>query len=390
MNRQDRRGGEIVWEWHTIDHLIQDYDQTKANFGIVADHPERIDANYQPGPANSDWFHINGLDYNEEFDQIVVSVPTFDEIWVIDHSTTTEQASGSTGGRYGKGGDILYRWGNPLAYGVGARGDQRLFFQHNPTWVPTGFPGAGNILIYNNGQGRPDGNYSSVVEITPPANGDGSYNLSTGNAYEPSAATWEYIAPNPEDFYSSNISGAQRLSNGNTLVCEGSSGHFFEVNAAGDLVWEYVNPVTSQGILEQGQTPGTGQNGNTVFRTQRYAPDYPGFTGRDLPPGDFIEQYPSSVHSGSDNAALTATLVVHPNPVREKALVHFVLSESEQVTISTVGSAGRVLSRSVRNEHLSSGEHQIEIDFSGVSSGTYFVRLDTGSRSTQTPVVVRK
>jgi len=96
--------GTIVWEWHVWDHLIQDNDQTKDNYGVVGDHPELIDINY--GYTTADWLHTNSVDYNEEFDQILLSVHTFNEIWVIDHSTTTEEAAGHTGGTSGNGAGI--------------------------------------------------------------------------------------------------------------------------------------------------------------------------------------------------------------------------------------------------------------------------------------------
>ena len=55
----------IIWEWHAWDHLIQDHDSTKANFGIVADHPERIDINYLEYTfEKTDWLHCNSIDYN--------------------------------------------------------------------------------------------------------------------------------------------------------------------------------------------------------------------------------------------------------------------------------------------------------------------------------------
>ena len=117
-------GGSIVWEWHLWDHLIQDYDPTKDNYGVVGDHPELIDVNYSLAPfccpsGNADWTHTNAVDYNEQLDQIMLSVRNFSEIWVLDHSTTTAQAASHSGGRSGKGGDLLYRWGNPAAYRAG-------------------------------------------------------------------------------------------------------------------------------------------------------------------------------------------------------------------------------------------------------------------------------
>jgi len=274
--------GNIVWEWHVWDHLIQDHDDSKPNYGTVADHPELADLNYSssgPGSGCADWTHFNSVDYHEEFDQILVSVHSFSEIWIIDHSTTTAEAASHTGGNYGKGGDILYRWGNPQTYGAGAKSDQKLFSQHDASWIESGYPGDGNILIFNNGQGRSGGtSYSSVDEIEPSVDADGNYALTSGSAYAPEAATWSYADPNPEDFYSQNISGAQRLSNGNTLICNGANGIFFEVTADKEIVWKYVNPVARDGIVEQGD-PIPEMNGNKtnqVFRVYRYAPDYAG------------------------------------------------------------------------------------------------------------------
>ncbi|MFQ5600904.1 MAG: aryl-sulfate sulfotransferase, partial [Candidatus Krumholzibacteriia bacterium] len=121
-------GGNIVWEWHLWDHIVQDVDPAKPNYGVVADHPELIDINFGPvggGPFGSgDWIHANAIDYNADLDQIVFSSPRFSEIFVIDHSTTTVQAAGHTGGNGGMGGDILYRWGNPQAYDRGSASDR--------------------------------------------------------------------------------------------------------------------------------------------------------------------------------------------------------------------------------------------------------------------------
>ncbi|MFC1452590.1 DUF1566 domain-containing protein [Verrucomicrobiota bacterium] len=254
-------GGTIVWEWHLWDHLVQEYDPTNANYGAVADHPELVDLNYTmggPQGTGADWNHVNSVAYNEELDQIVLSVHNFSEIWVIDHSTTTAEAEGHTGGNSGMGGDLLYRWGNPQTYGVGAPGDQQLFVQHDAEWIADGLPGAGNILIFNNGRGRSGGNYSSIDEIVPPLAPDGTY--SNASAYGPAVPVWSYSAISPTNFYAERISGSQRLPNGNTLICDGPAGRFFEVSTAGTTVWEH-------------------DCGSEVFRVERHGTDYPGFDG---------------------------------------------------------------------------------------------------------------
>ncbi len=283
--------GEVVWEWHLWDHLIQDYDPTKANYGVVADHPELIDINFAD-KGKADWIHANAIDYNPELDQIIISCHGFNEFWIIDHSPTAAEAAGHSGGNSGMGGDILYRWGNPQSYRAGTASDQTLFKQHDVQWVASDLSERENILIFNNGNHRPTGSYSSVDEIAPPVDANGHYILDPGSAYGPEEVTWSYTAENPVDFYADKISGAQRLPNGNTLICSGTDGAFFEVTPTGEIVWQYVNPVTRTGPLAQGEIiPGDHRGlANAVFRAYRYASDYPGLASKDLSPGQLIEQ----------------------------------------------------------------------------------------------------
>jgi hypothetical protein len=269
-----KTGGEIVWEWHLWDHLVQDFDKTKANYGNVAEHPELVNMNFgedvlaptkttkeqqdklksigyvgantpsgRPPTRNSDWTHCNAVAYNAELDQIILSVHGFSEFWIIDHSTTSKEAAGHTGGRHNKGGDLLYRFGNPLAYRGGTKADQKLFAQHNTHWIDPGLPGAGHVLVFNNGNGRADGTYSSVDELALPIDAEGRYARDAGGRFEPARLVWSYTAPKKSDFYSFFISGAQRLPNGNTLICSGASGTVFEVTPDKEIVWKYVNPV---------------------------------------------------------------------------------------------------------------------------------------------------
>ncbi|MCP4155700.1 MAG: hypothetical protein GY757_48695 [bacterium] len=283
----------IVWEWHVWDHLIQDFDSTKENFGEVAEHPELIDIHGMDRPLPAFWNHMNGIDYNSQLDQIVLSVRGNSEFWIIDHSTTRQESAAHSGGLQGKGGDLLYRWGNPRTYGAGGTGEQTLFEQHDSQWIPPGYPGAGNILVYNNGCNRLAGQYSTVDEIVTPVDVSGNYTLpAVGDAFLPIQQEWVYTAENPTDFYSEAISGAQRLLNGNTLICDGTHGVFFEVTNSGEMVWKYINPVVNSGPLTQGDSPTLdvrGHSYNAVFKIRRYAPDYPGLAGRDLTPQGTIE-----------------------------------------------------------------------------------------------------
>ncbi|MEM7202097.1 MAG: aryl-sulfate sulfotransferase [Planctomycetota bacterium] len=221
--------GAIVWEWHAWDHLIQDFDPTKANFGVVSDHPELIDLNYPPlVPPAGDWLHFNGIDYDPVHDRIVISVNSTGEIWVIDHSTTTQEAAGHVGGRWGRGGDLLYRWGNPAAYGRGTVLERVSNGQHSPKFIPPGDPGAGNLMLFlNSPRVLPQ---SAVYEITPPLDPSGAFILAPGGTYGPAAPTWSYTDPS---LFSKILSSVERLPNGNTLICSGTEGRVFEVTPSG-------------------------------------------------------------------------------------------------------------------------------------------------------------
>ena len=284
-------GGTVVWEWHIWDHTIQDVYSAKSNYGIVANHPELIDVNGTGIKIPQFWNHVNGIDYNAELDQVMLSIRGNSEVFVIDHQTTTAQAASHAGGRYGKGGDILYRWGNPQQYNRGTNANQQLFQQHHTHWIPTGCPGAGNILIFNNGIGR---GYSTVNQIVPPVDAAGNYTIAAGSAFGPTSPVWTYQSNPATDFYSAEISGCQRLPNGNTLICEGVKGNLFEVTSAGECVWQYLCPVTDAGPLTQGGSIAVDpvradQYMNAVFRVYRYGPTYAGLLGRDLTSQGTIE-----------------------------------------------------------------------------------------------------
>lgn len=250
------KSGKVVWKWNAWDHRgMNSKDHLNVNYitNVIPD--------YRFG--NPDWIHLNALDYNAETDQILVDSREFGELFIIDHKT----------------GDIVYRWGNPTTYGVGdqptltTNGDQVLFGPHDAHWIGKGLPGEGHILIFNNGWARSPVSYSSVIELDP----------------ETSEIVWEYKSKSENSFSSHHISGAQRLPNGNTLVCSGNHGHFFEVTKEGEVVWEYINPVTSGGIKSWFDDIGF-QASNMVFQVHRYGPDFPGLKGRDLTPGGQIAE----------------------------------------------------------------------------------------------------
>ena len=296
----EKETNNIVWEWHAWDHIIQDTDPSLPNYGSISENPQRININYKkpnnnpnnlsPFNGNGDWMHANSIDYNADLDQIIISVRRWNEIWIIDHSTTSEQAEGSFGGFYGKGGDILYRWGNPEAYNQGSLDNKKFWGQHDAKWINKNYTDGGKIMIFNNGSqtaGSEAREFSSIDIINPPINDQGNYFLEENGTYGPIELDWSYTSENPYDFYADHISGSSRLENGNTIICNGPQGNFFEINPLGDIVWEYINPITASGILSQGDIVIDGQN--PVFNCKRYTHNYPAFANRDLTPNGYIE-----------------------------------------------------------------------------------------------------
>ncbi len=298
------RGGRVVWEWHVWDHLVQERDRRLGNFGSVASHPELVDIN-GPRPEGftdeairklkaigylarggtqsdslADFMHTNSVAYDPRLDQILLSVWGYGEIWILDHGTTTAEAAAHTGGRAGRGGDILYRWGNPAVYRRGAPGDRRLFGQHDARWIPEGLPGAGHVTIFDNGSGRPGRDFSSILEIAPPVAKDGTYAIASDRPFGPERPTWDYSAATGASFFAEFLSGAERLPKGNTLVCDGPRGRIFEVTASGRTVWEFESPYSGDLPNPHGDPP------RSIFRASFIPKSHPALAGRGLRPLD--------------------------------------------------------------------------------------------------------
>ena len=318
-------GAEVVWEWHARDHLIQDRDPALPGFGDPASRPGRLDINLgfvpppevseqerrareeleremaalgylggeeeEPPPADAplgrwartgDWMHTNSVDWHPGLDLILLSSPELHEIFVVDHSTTAEEARGSRGGRFGRGGELLWRWGNPANYGHGGPEDRRLFYQHQPLWLEDG--GGLRLTVFNNGRGRPGGNRSTVEELVLPFAPERGFLREEGRPFGPERPAWIY--EDRDRFYSAFISGAVRLPNGNTLVCSGVPGRIFEVTPEGRVVWDFRNPWG--GEVEPPEHAGRAPK-LALYRAARYAPDHPGIValfqalGREVP-----------------------------------------------------------------------------------------------------------
>jgi hypothetical protein len=220
-------GGNVVWEWHAWDHLSQSLYPSKANYvSSIVNHPELLNINYK---TSKDWLHVNGIDYNEQLDQITFSSHAMNELYVIDHSTTTAEAASHSGGNSGKGGDLLYRWGNPAAYQ--ASGTTIFNVVHDAHWIPAGCPRANYLVGFNNKGGT--GGKSCVDLIAPPYDGY-TYSITPGSAYTPSTYSWRHTYDGTPTQDEGN---SQQLPNGNMLVNISFSGYMYEIDSNENVVW---------------------------------------------------------------------------------------------------------------------------------------------------------
>ncbi len=175
-----------------------------------------------------EWGHGNSLNVTPDGD-LLVSFRRTDTVGIV------ERASGQ----------FKWKWG---------RGE--LGHQHHPTYLDNG-----NVLLFDNGAHTSRLAASRVLEVNPETN----------------EIVWKYEGSPPMSFYSHNISSADRLPNGNTLICEGAAGRIFEVMPNKTIVWEYINPFFYPDTR-------SGSSGNATFRAHRYGPDHPALQGRDLDP----------------------------------------------------------------------------------------------------------
>ena len=233
----DNDQANIIWEWHFYDHLIQDYDPNMLNYGTISENPQLFNINAYN--SLGDFTHLNCVDFNSELNQIIFSSRSLNEVFIIDHSTTTEEAKSHIGGIYGKGGDFLYRWGNPINYNRGDFGDQKLHAPHAVNWINSDYPGGGNILLFDN---EYDVSISAIIEFQPPILSNGLYSLDANEPFEPNEYTWINHSSN---YYSLSHSGAFRMPNGNTLITIFGVPPLYEINIIeidenGVLQWEYL------------------------------------------------------------------------------------------------------------------------------------------------------
>lgn len=379
--------GNIIWEWWFFDHIVQELYSSKPNYGVVKNNPGKININIKGNTLKSDWLHSNSLDYNEELDQIVIN-SVHGEFYVIDHGNTFikgDPASSIALAASSKG-DFLYRFGDPAKYGQGdppsildnwekaTNGHKQIGGSHNIQWIKPGLQGAGNFLIFNNGQNLFElTGQSYIFEINPYLNSAGT---NTGVYVNPPTAgynvvsspdkdlmkekkniskqvVWSFSSKNNGNFFSTIGSGTQRLPNGNTLICSDVNGHIFEVCPKDtSVVWEYIIPTTKNGIKKV--LSDNYPMFNSAFRAYRYSADYPGLKGRDLTgkttitgrTPDFYtpEDLLTSIEMDGDEAThIIESSGSYPNPFNPSTSICFSNEKEQNIDVKIYDSYGKYI-----------------------------------------------
>ncbi len=431
--------GNVVWEWWFFDHVIQNYDSTRLNYvgkgKTIADYPGRIDINMPGKPLKKDWLHCNSIDYNDSLGQIVIN-SVHGELYVIDHDNTflAGNPAGSIALAATSAGDFLYRFGDPARYAQGdppsiladwtssTTGNKQIGGSHDVHWIKPGLPGAGNIQIFNNGEYLFERvSQSYVFEVDPYLN---SSKVNTGSYVNPPAAgyytwiypnkdamkqnklisnqvVWIYCSKNDQSFFSTIGGSEQRLNNNNTLICSDSQGHLFEVTY-GDavntpqMVWEYVNPVTEDGIKQiiTDQYPMY----NSVFRAYRYTTAHPALKGRTLTKTRTITGRTPSYVKPTDLLTSVATQGVpegtallqnYPNPFNPGTEIVFRVVSSGWVDLAVYDLLGREVAVLV-NGQRAPGEYRVRFEARGLPSGVYVGRLSANGKSLTNKMVLTK
>jgi hypothetical protein len=425
--------GNIVWEWWFFDHIIQDYDSSKSNYvgtgKRIANYPGKININMPGKPLKKDWLHCNSIDYNDNLGHIVTN-SVHGEFYIIDHDNTfiAGNPTGSIALAATNAGDFLYRFGDPARYNQGdppsiledwtssTTGNKQIGGSHDVHWIKSGLPGAGNIMIFNNGEYLFERvSQSYLFEVNPYYN---SSKTSTGNYVNPPDAgyytwiypnkdsmkqnklisnqvVWTYNSLNDQNFFSTIGGSEQRLLSGNTLICSDTQGHLFEVTY-GDatnkpqVVWEYINPVTEDGIKNTitDQYPMY----NSVFRAYRYTSSHAALQGKNLTKKSTITgkipQYlkPEDLISDVDYAMTQFPKEFklsqnYPNPFNPATSIHYELAASDYVQIKIYNLLGQEV-KTLTNEFKPAGSYNVVWDGTNnigknMSSGIYFFTLKT-------------
>lgn len=386
----DNNEYNIVWEWRAWDHIVQNYDSSLPNYGEIHEHPEKINLNLLPtegGNDLSDWMHTNGIDYNAELDLIVISLRHFSEIMVIDHSTTTEEAAGSTGGNFGMGGDLLYRFGNPANYNLGTVDDQMFFGQHDSRWHYNEEIEQWQISVFNNGVNRPGGGASTAEIITLPLE-ENAFLREDNEAFGPSELYFSFPSTPDTSLFASRVCGAQTLPNNNILYAAGAGGTIWEVTQESEeLVYNYQMPIGITGPTEY-NTPNTASN---FFKVTRYSEDYPGFEGKDMTAGEYIElNNPGSdciIYENQNNDTTSVferfdakqQLLIYPNPATSSCQIE-IPSPGVLNIYSSIGKLQDII-------HLDQAQ-VLPLDLGSFDRGLYYFHFQ-GKTSINTKLIIK-
>jgi hypothetical protein len=239
------RDGRIVWSWAAGDHLNE--------FGLSADGLRYLRERVAHNPIEiwgyleindmqllgpNRWYDAGDQRFNP--DNLMIDSRKGNFIVIIDKKT---QKVVWRLGPYFPGSE--YVQDHRIQEKALPRPVDQLSGQHDAHLIPKGLPGAGNLLVFDDqgGAGFPPaalGIYagSRILEIDPIK----------------AQIVWQYTGENSGrpvwSFFSSLVSSARRLPNGNTLIDEGMDGRLFQITPAGDIVWEYVNPYPGKSIVD--------------------------------------------------------------------------------------------------------------------------------------------
>ncbi len=383
----------IVWEWKLWDHLVQNVNPLKNNYyASIVNHPELLNIN---NGIQTDFFHMNGLDYYPILDQIAFSSHFKAEMYIIDHSTNTAGAATHTAGNSGQGGDLLYRWGKPSIYG--AAGPTMVpSYVHDGHFIPDGVPFAGQLCGFNNsGQAVP---FRSTVDRVNPPRAGYNYTIALGSAFTPTNFTSRYVC----NAYSSGYSSAEQFPNGNQMMSMAPAGNVYEVDAAGTFLWsKNTGGLTPQAhrytpcfiTFTAPAQPTISVLGNTLSCTSAVTYQWY-FNGTAIPTGTLQSYVPTAsgvylvritdingcafyysnpnyfiyVATGISNLSKELNRIeVYPNP------------SDGQININLNGITGNyeIEVSSSNGQLLFTKKNNSQIDLSGFSNGVYFIKVNT-------------